>query len=127
MTNPLSDTFRIYNPNKNIEDRDSDLKFIYYWVRELRGYSLSEILSGAYINESPYSEPILNWAQTRKVNGKIIFNLRKQVKQRLLAEQGEEYQQAAIALSTVEKYWEVKDKQYQEYKRNQYHPSSPLS
>ncbi len=117
VTNPLSETFRIYNPNKNIEDRDADLKFIYYWVRELQGYSLSEILSGAYINESPYPEPILNWAQTRKVNGKIISNLRKQVKQRLLAEQGEEYQQAASALNTVEKYWEVKDKQYQDYKQ----------
>lgn len=80
VTNPLSDTFRIYNPNKNIEDRDSDFKFIYYWVRELQGYSLSKILSGTYINESPYPELILDWAQTRKVNGKIISNLRKQVK-----------------------------------------------
>ena len=117
VTNPLSETFRIYNPNKNIEDRDTDLKFIYYWISELQGYSLSEILAGAYINESPYPEPILDWAQTRKVNGKIISNLRKRVKERLLAEQGEEYQQAAIAKSTVDKYWEVKDKQYQDYKR----------
>lgn len=127
VTNPLSDTFRIYNPNKNIEDKDSDLKFIYYWVRELRGYSLQEILAGAYIGESPYSSPILDWAQTRKVNGKIISNLRKRVKERLLAEQGEEYQQAAIAKKTVEEYWKVKDKQYQEYKSKQYHPPSPLS
>lgn len=43
VTNPLSDTFRIYNPNKKIEDKDSDLKFIYYWVEELQSYSLSEI------------------------------------------------------------------------------------
>ena len=93
------------------------MKFIYYWVRELQGYSLSEILAGAYINESSYPEPILDWAQTRKVNGKIISNLRQQVKQRLLAEQGEEYEQAAIAKSTVDKYWEAKDKQYQTYKQ----------
>lgn len=115
VTNPLSETFRIYNPNKNIADRDADLKFIYYWVPELRGYSLPEILAGAYINESPYPEPILDWLQTRKVNGKIISNLRQQVKQRLLAEQGEEYEQAVIAKKTVDKYWEVKDKQYQQY------------
>jgi deoxyribodipyrimidine photo-lyase len=103
------------------------LKFIYYWIPELQGYSLSEILAGAYIGESPYPAPILDWAQTRKVNGKVISNLRQQVKQRLLAEQGEEYQQAEIAKSTVEKYWEAKDKQYQEYKQKQYHPSSQLS
>ena len=119
VTNPLSDTFRIYNPNKNIEDRDSDLKFIYYWVPELRGYSLSDILAGSYLGMSQYPAPILDWSQTRKVNGKKISNLRKKVKSRLLAEQGEEYSQAAIAKATVDKYWEIKDKQYQEYKRQQ--------
>ena len=113
VTNPLSDTFRIYNPNKNIEDRDSDLKFIYYWILELRGYSLPEIIAGAYTGESLYPPPILDWAQTRKVNGKIIYNLRKQVKQRLLIEQGEEYLQADLAKKTVDKYWELKNKQYQ--------------
>ena len=49
VTNPLSDTSRIYNPNKNISDRDSDLKFISDWVPELQGYSLPEILAGAHI------------------------------------------------------------------------------
>lgn len=124
VTNPLSDTFRIYNPNKNIEDRDSDLKFIYYWIPELRGYSLLEILAGAYLSESPYPAPILDWAQTRKVNGKMISNLRQQVKERLLVEQGEEYQQAAIAKKTVDKYWEVRDKQYQEYLQEKSYSSS---
>ena len=117
VTNPLSETFRIYNPNKNIEDRDADLKFIHYWIPELRGYSLPEILAGAYIGESPYPEQILDWAQTRKVNGKIISNLRQRVKQRLLAEQGEEYEQAASAKKTVDRYWEIKNQQYQDYKR----------
>ncbi len=115
VTNPLSDTFRIYNPNKNLEEKDGDLKFIYHWVEELRGYSQSEILNGAYLNESPYPAPILDWAQTRKTNGLIISNLRKRVKVRLLAEQGTELEQAAIAKETVEKYWQSKDKQYQEY------------
>lgn len=49
--------------------------------------------------ESPYPEPILDWAQTRKVNGKIISNLRQQVNQRLLAEQGDEYKQIANDLT----------------------------
>lgn len=128
VTNLLSDTFRIYNPNKNIEDRDSDLKFIYYWVPELRGYSLPEILAGAYIGESPYPHPILDWSQTRKVNGKIVSNLRKQVKQRLLAEQGEEYEKAAIAKKTVDKYWDVKDKQFEPLMTKSHEiPTSPTS
>jgi deoxyribodipyrimidine photo-lyase len=48
VTNPFSDTFRIYNPTKNIEERDSDLSFIYHWIPELQGYSLPSILGGAY-------------------------------------------------------------------------------
>lgn len=117
VTNPLSDTFRIYNPNKNLEEKDGDLRFIYYWIEELRGYSLSEILGGGYLNESPYPAPILDWAQTRKVNGKIVSDLRKLVKQRLLAQQGRELEQAAITKKTVDKYWQSKDKQYQQYKQ----------
>jgi len=117
VTNPLSDTFRIYNPNKNLEELGGDLNFIYHWVEELRGYSLAEILNGAYFNESPYPAPILDWAETRKVNGKIVSNLRKRVKERLLAEQGGELEQAAIAKETVEKYWENSGKQYQAYKQ----------
>ena len=93
ITNPLSDSFRIYNPNKNIEDRDKDLQFIYHWVPELHGYSLPEILKGVYLGESPYPAPVLDWAQTKKINGKIISDLRKKVKQRLVASGNSEYQQ----------------------------------
>lgn len=117
IINPLSDTFRIYNPNKNLQEKDGDLKFIYHWLPELRGYSLLEILAGEYLNESPYPGPILNWSETRKVNGKIVSNLRKQVKQRLLVEQGIELEQAVFAKKTVDKYWENNNKQYQNYKQ----------
>lgn len=119
VTNPLSDTFRIYNPNKNIEDKDSDLRFIYHWIPELQGYSLPEILSLVYQGESHYPAPILNWSQTRKVNGKIVSDLRKRVRERLMMEGGDEYEGAAIAKTTVDKYWLLKDKQYQEYRRAQ--------
>ena len=101
VTNPLSETFRIYNPNKNIQDRDPELRFINYWVPELRGYSLSEILAGRYSNESPYPAPILDLAQTRKENGKVISDLRRQVKERLQQEQGEEYKTALAAKETM--------------------------
>ncbi len=83
----------------------------------MRGYNLPEILEGAYLKESPYPAAILDWAQTRKVNSKIVSDLRKRVKERLVVEQGVELEQAAIAKRTVDKYWESKDKQYEEYKR----------
>lgn len=115
ITNPLSDTFRIYNPTKNIKDKDPELNFIFHWVEELRGYSLPEILAGDYINQSYYPQPIIDWSQTRKVNGKIVSNLRKKVRERLLSEKGEEYYNATAAKRTVEKYRESKDKQYREF------------
>ena len=125
ITNPLSDTFRIYNPNKNIEERDSDLKFIYHWVRELHGYSLPEILNGVYMGESPYPAPVVDWAQTRKVNGKIVSDLRRKVKQRLIESGDDEYEQVSKAKTTVDKYWAVKDKQYKEYQRQFQAPDFP--
>ncbi len=43
MTNPMSDTFRIYNPNKNIEEKD--LKVIMWhkecWIRAWQAFSHS--------------------------------------------------------------------------------------
>ncbi|MCC5668197.1 deoxyribodipyrimidine photo-lyase [Nostoc sp. CHAB 5784] len=116
VTNPLSDTFRIYNPNKNIPEKDPDLKFIYYWISELKGYSLPEIIQGKYIGTSSYPQTILDWAKTRKVNGKIISDLRKKVRERLTLQGGTEYESAVAAKETVNKYWQHKDKQYKEFK-----------
>ncbi|MEH2157170.1 FAD-binding domain-containing protein [Nostoc sp.] len=116
VTNPLSDTFRIYNPNKNIQEKDPDLKFIYYWVSELKGYSLPEIIQGKYIGISSYPETILDWAKTRKINGKIISDLRKKVRERLTLQGGIEYESAVAAKETVNKYWQHKDRQYKEFK-----------
>ncbi|MFN6568174.1 FAD-binding domain-containing protein [Dendronalium sp. ChiSLP03b] len=117
VTNPLSDTFRIYNPNKNISEKDSDGSFIYHWIPSLQGYSLPEIITEKYINNSSYPQPILDWSKTRKVNGKIVSDLRKKTKQRLLTQGGDEYEGAMAAKETVDKYWQHKDKEYQEYQQ----------
>ncbi|QIR41750.1 deoxyribodipyrimidine photo-lyase (plasmid) [Tolypothrix sp. PCC 7910] len=116
VTNPLSDTFRIYNPNKNIQEKDPDLSFISYWIPELRGYSLPEVLQEKYINHSSYPQPILDWSKTRKINGKIISDLRKKVRERLTLQGGTEYESAVAAKETVNKYWQHKDRQYKEFK-----------
>ena len=113
ITNPMSKTFRIYNPNKNLEDKDPYLQFVYHWIPELKGYSKPQILSGEY-RQGSYPQPILDWKHTRKINGKIISDLRKKVRERLEQEAGEEYRQAMGAKKTIEKYWAVKDKQYQD-------------
>lgn len=116
ITNPLSETFRIYNPNKNIPEKDPDLKFIYHWIDELKDYSLSEILDGAYLGKSAYPQPILDWSATRKVNGKVVSDLRKQVRERIVLEGGQEYESAVAAKRTVEKYWKNQEKEYQKLK-----------
>ncbi len=112
ITNPLSKTFRIYNPTKNLEDKDPYLQFVYHWIPELKECSKSQILAGEY--QQNYPQPILDWKQTRKTNGKIVSNLRKKVRQRLEQEEGEEYRQAMGAKKTIEKYVAIKDKQYKD-------------
>nr|MDZ8061407.1 FAD-binding domain-containing protein [Nostoc sp. EkiNYC01] len=117
VTNPLSDTFRIYNPNKNISEKDPDGSFIYHWIPEFHGYSLQDILTEKYKCDSSYPLPILDWSKTRKVNGKIVSDLRKQTKVRLISLGGDEYESAVVAKETVDKYWQHKDKEYQEYQQ----------
>lgn len=117
VTNPLSDTFRIYNPSKNIPEKDPDLHFISHWIPELQGYSLPEVLQEKYLNNSYYPQAILDWSQTRKINGKIVSNLRNLVKQRLISLGGDEYDNAFAAKETVDKYWQHKDEEYKEYQQ----------
>lgn len=116
VTNPMSKTFRIYNPTKNLEEKDPYLQFVRNWLPELKKYSLKELLSGEYTATSTYPQPILDYKQTRKVNGKAVSDLRKKVRQRLEIEGGKEYEQAMGASETIAKYLAVKDKQYQEMK-----------
>ncbi|WP_414571194.1 deoxyribodipyrimidine photo-lyase [Nostoc sp. CCY 9925] len=113
----FSDTFRIYNPSKNIAEKDPQGDFIYYWIPSLKGYSLPEIEQGKYIDNSNYPRAILDWSKTRKVNGKVVSDLRKQTKQRLLSQGGDEYDSAITAKETVEKYWQHKDREYKEYQQ----------
>jgi len=112
--NPMSKTFRIYNPTKNLKDKDPTLQFVYCWIPELRGHSMQQILAQEYKPNCNYPQPVLDWQQTRKVNGKIVSDLRKQVRERLEAEQGEEYKRAIGARDTVDKYFAVKNKQYKD-------------
>lgn len=102
ITNPLSATFRIYNPTKNLTDKDPDLTFIHRWLPELRGYSLAEIQSRPIPD---YPAPMLDWSATRRDHGQRITTLRKAVKARLEHERGADYHWAAIA-QEVTRQWQ---------------------
>lgn len=122
VTNPMSKVFRIYNPTKNLQEKDPNLQFVRYWIPELKSHNMQQILAGEY--KSSYPQPILDWKQTRKINGKIVSDLRKQVKKRLEKEGGEELEIALGAKETIEKYVAAKDKQYQKMKSSQIQTST---
>ncbi|MBF2099110.1 MAG: deoxyribodipyrimidine photo-lyase [Gloeomargaritaceae cyanobacterium C42_A2020_066] len=104
VAHPLSSTFRIYNPTKNLMERDGDLRFIHYWLPELRGYTLEDLLAGRPAAAGVYPYPILDWAATRRVRGKRVADLRRQVRQRLETEGGTAYAEAQAAQATVDAY-----------------------
>ncbi|MEM1312339.1 MAG: FAD-binding domain-containing protein [Patescibacteria group bacterium] len=85
ITNPLSKSFRIYDPTKNLLDRDPDLQFVRYWLPELKAASKDEILSHSSGESkiSGYTMQILDFKATKQTNGKLISDLRKQVRNRI--------------------------------------------
>ncbi|MEO0948201.1 MAG: FAD-binding domain-containing protein, partial [Cyanobacteria bacterium J06641_5] len=114
ITNPLSATFRIYNPTKNLQEKDRQLKFIHEWLPELRGYTMPEILAGQNLSEGYYPPPTLDWSATRRQHGKIVSNLRKRVRARLRKDGGHELKGARKIKEASEKYREARDRQYQQ-------------
>ncbi|ERN40440.1 deoxyribodipyrimidine photolyase [Rubidibacter lacunae KORDI 51-2] len=123
ITNPLAKTFRIYNPTKNLQEKDADLRFVHYWVPELRGYSLPDLLAGRYLGKCNYPAPILDWNATRLINGKRVSDLRAAVRDRLQHDQqhgsSSEYLRAAKAKEITEKYRSAKDEQFRAYKQQE--------
>ena len=76
ITNPFSTTFRIYNPNSNISEKDPTLEYIHYWCPEYNSCkSPLEVIE--------CSKPMLDFKSTRSTNGKIISNIRETVRNRL--------------------------------------------
>lgn len=117
ITNPLSSTFRIYNPTKNLQEKDPKVQFVRDWIPELEDYSNEEILSGIVEQSAHYPTPMLNYSQARKTNGQIVSRLRKQVKERLEQEKGIEYERAMRLMEAVSYYWQGQEKRYQQYKQ----------
>lgn len=96
ITNPLSPTFRMYSPTKNLRDRDPAADYVHFWLPETRGKNIDTIIEEA--------QPMLDFNASRKTNGKIIADLRKQVRQRIIAKKGIELDNAKVAHRVVVNY-----------------------
>lgn len=107
ITNPLSPTFRMYNPTKNLRDRDKSAAYVHFWLPETRGKGVDTILREA--------KPMLDFDATRKANGKIIADLRKQVRERVIKEKGLELTNAETAQRTVVNYGKYSADRYKRY------------
>ena len=108
VTNPLSPIFRIYSPTKNLQERDANADYVHEWLPETKGKNVETILAEA--------QPMLDFDQTRKVNGKVISDIRKQVRERILAEKGPELASAEKAHSITTNYKRYSEKRYRSYK-----------
>jgi deoxyribodipyrimidine photo-lyase len=113
VINPLVPTFRIYNPQKNLLEKDPDLLFVKHWVPELKPYNIKQILNYEYQN---YPKPLLNWSASKEQNGKIISGIRARVKERLIQSNDSEYLAALTAKKVVEKYYKGRQESYERMK-----------
>lgn len=111
ITNPLSASFRIYNPERNAQERDQNWQFIHYWVPELRSIQPDD---WGKVTLGHYPQPMLNWSETRQKNGQIIRQLRNHVRQRLYREQGQELLTAQQAQQTLKRYQQRWQNYYQQ-------------
>lgn len=104
ITNPLSPIFRMYNPTKNLYERDNSAEYVHFWLPETRGQTAQTIVENA--------KPMLDFNETRKKNGKIVSDLRKQVRARITAEKGLELDNAEVAQNTVTNYGKFSAERY---------------
>jgi len=112
ITNPLSPSFRIYDPDKNLLEKDPDCTFVKRWLPEISHLDVKAVQTYNLQNLRP--PKMLDFTQTKQTNGKIIADLRKQVRTRLLKENGLATELALTQKTVVEKYYQNKQKQYLE-------------
>ncbi len=72
ITNPLSPIFRIYNPTKNLIERDPNLSYIHEWLPELKDCETHE----AVLNKA---KPIVDFTKNKKLYADVVSNIRRQV------------------------------------------------
>lgn len=94
VTNPLSETFRIYNPTTSLRERDPKLQYIHEWLPEYADCkTVDEVLNRA--------KPIVDWKYERRERGGRISNIRRNVRERLYEQKGVELINAEHMLRTT--------------------------
>ncbi len=97
----------MYNPTKNLRERDNDARYVNFWLPDTRGKAIETIIDEA--------EPMLDFAATRKINGKVIADLRARVRGRILEEKGSELDHAKRANSVTTGYKKYAAERYKRY------------
>ena len=78
VTNPLSDTFRIYNPTTNLKERDSKLQYIHEWLPEYADcQTVDDVLNQA--------QPIVDWRSGEHEKGLLADAIVEQVEETVVA------------------------------------------
>lgn len=114
ITNPLSPTFRIYNPDKNLQEKDPDFEYVRYWIDELKGLSRDEILLKYSMGMiKGYPDKIIDFNSARRLNGAAVSAIRTKVRERIVSNSGE-MQEAQSVKKAVSKYMQFKNKEYRE-------------
>lgn len=94
ITNPLSPIFRIYNPTKNLIERDPNLKYIHEWLPEYKNCLTHEaVLSQA--------QPIVDFTKNKKLYGDVVSQIRREVRDRLKREASTEYVEASLLFAAT--------------------------
>ena len=88
ITNPLSPIFRIYNPSKNLLERDPKLKYVHEWLPEYQHCLTHEAVLS-------HAKPIVDFALNKKVYADIVSRTRRQVRERLQREASPEFVDAS--------------------------------
>ena len=112
ITNPLQPAFRIYDPDKNLLEKDPQCAFVKRWLPEISQLEAKAIQNYRLNHLRP--PKMLNFQETKRTHGKIIADLRKQVRARLLQENSLATELALTQKTVVEKYYQNQQKRYLE-------------
>ncbi len=111
ITNPLQNSFRIYNPDKNLKEKDSNCQFVKRWLPELADFT-PEIIQNYLFPKNLRPTKILDFEKTKRQNGKKLSEIRKLVKQRLLQQNNSDTQMAKIQQQVCQVYYQIKNQKY---------------
>lgn len=71
-------TIRIYNPQKQLLEQDSECRFVKRWLPELRDLSKEKIqMLGVLPAAADYPRPIIDWAERSRAMREVLYALRK--------------------------------------------------